>query len=142
MNEYQQSNSRIKNESSQESVQEFLARISSPGYQSPLVSPDDSEFTPRQLMLGMAESLHGIAESLDAQPDYTDILEKITIAGERIADAIEEQNRLREEEGPQPTYKRSYPPKPPPTERGSSKSRTEASPGLRQLRKLESEAGE
>lgn len=89
----QQSNDNINSESSQE----FLARVRAKGYQSLLVSPDDSPLTLKEhlqlilsdideaspdkplgeLIVKFLKALPAISESLEARPDYTDQLNEI-----------------------------------------------------------------
>lgn len=99
-------------------------------------SPSSNDLA--KYLLNTLKALPGIAESVNAQPDYTDVFQQIADAINRLADAAEEHNRLhREEEPPEDTPQESRPFKPPPTDRGGSKPRREVSPGLKRLRQIE-----
>lgn len=139
-------NSNANHNTQNESSQQYLAGISRKGYQSPLIDPDDLPFTLKELVLGfwndleerappegladlvikalkahisIAKSLHDIADSHNAQPDHTDTLQRIADSLDRLADAVEKNNRLRaEEEPPQTTTEGSRPLKPLPFDRG------------------------
>lgn len=88
----------------------------------------------------IANSLHGIDESLNAQPDYSDQLN-------RVIELWEETNRLLRDikESHEATADRNRPPLPPmPVGRGSSKPRTteiDESPGVKRLRESEKGGG-
>ena len=148
------------NESLQESWTEYQARISTPGYQSPLVHPDDSPLTLQEhlqlilndideaspheplgrLLVKALRALIDIAESLNAQPDYSDqcqrLIEVVTGIERNLVDI---KNIL--EEPPEATTQGGRPPKPPHAGRGGTKSRRKASPSLERLRKSRKEGG-
>lgn len=139
-----------------ESWQEYKARISRPGYQSPLIynDEDDTPFTlkenlqlilndideaspaetPGELVVKFLKALPAIAEALDNQPDYTQFEELVSgqqellIEIKRLLAAILEVVETITEQ--------TQPLKPLPVSQGSRTPRTEASPGLQRLRKL------
>lgn len=98
----------LNNNTQQESCQEYLARISAPGYQSPLVAPDDEPLSPKEnlqsilndaidaspgepmgvLIVKFIKALPTIAEVFDNQPDYSDLLQE-------LIEAVKESNRLK-----------------------------------------------
>ncbi len=81
----------------------------------------------------IANTLHDIDEGIGY---LSDIKEREFEAYKERTQAIIEENRLREEQPPEPTNKRSYPFKPSPSDRGGRKPRTEAPPSVQRFREL------
>ncbi len=108
------SNNRDNNNGSQETWQQYLARISAKGYQSPLVHPDDSPLTLQEhlqlilndideaspaeplgkLRVDALKAQSRIADSHDTWPDYTDVLGRIADGIDELAEAVRENNHL------------------------------------------------
>lgn len=112
-----------------ESWEEYHAKIFQPGYQSPLISPDDSHFTPAENLNGFlgevgevspAEPLGElVVKALWAIASIPEEIAYFTSAVEELTEAIRESNHPRgEDEPPQTTTEGSRPFKPPPTNRG------------------------
>lgn len=117
----QRFNDTIQNKHCQETWQEYFDRISVPGYQSPLISPDDSPLTLKELLLGFLNDLEerappdgltdlvvkslnaliDIAESHNARPDYTDelreLIELATKIERHLKDILKEPHQSSEE---------------------------------------------
>lgn len=143
-----------------ENCQEYLTRISRKGYQSPLIDPDDSPITLQEhlqlilsdideasphkplgeLIVKSLNALIDIAESLNAQPDYSDQLD-------RVIELWQETNRLLRDikESHEATADRNRPPLPPmPGSQGGRKFRAreiDESPGVKRLRESEKGGG-
>ena len=107
-------NEHLDNNIRNETYQYYYARISAKGYQSPLISPDDSPFTLAEHLIAFLnafdeaspppevwaerlkkalDALPRIADALEAESDYTDTLKE-------LVDAVREYNRLRAKENP------------------------------------------
>lgn len=125
----EQSNSDINTNHSQENWEQYLARISRKGYQSRLISPDDSPCTPAENLNGFlgevgevspAEPLGElVVKALRAIASIPEEIAYFTSTVEELTEAIRESNHPRDEdEPPQTTTKGSRPFKPPPTDRG------------------------
>ncbi len=157
--ELNHSNDNRKNDENQESWQEYQARISTPGYQSPLVHPDDSPLT---LQEHLQLILNDIEEASPAEPlgmlvvkalramasiprEISDLnypLQEIADGQRKLIDLVAKiEHHLRDIKDilNEPPYQPPYQPSLP--GRGSGKPRIEVSPGLKRLRKSLKEGG-
>jgi len=145
-----------------ETWQEYYTRISAPGYQSPLVSPDDSPLTLAECLLASYNAFYeasppaevwaervgkallalpAIAKALDTLPDYTQLQELVDGQAELIQKVSQTNGLLRDISETLNVIRGQIELKSSPVSQGGRKStspRTEASPGLQRLKKAKS----